>query len=201
MFDPKKIIENKYVLYIILFVTITNVLSFVYLNNIDALIFFIIIGLLSTFFSKNMTINLLTSIIATNIFATHTFVQEGMETKKKEKKKEKMKNKKKKANKKQGFAPINEEEDMEIGKRIDYASTLEQAYSNLENVLGKEGMSGLTKETEQLVNQQKSLMTTMKDIGPMVNMAKKTLSGLDMGNLKETLSNVTGMMNTLKGNK
>lgn len=183
----KKILQNKYLLYITLFVAITNILAYVYKNNIDALIFFIVIGLLSTYFSKNMTINLIVAIISTNIFATHRLVYEGMTSKKKSKKNKKVKSKKK------------SKEDEAMGNRIDYAETMKQAYGNLQDVLGKEGMSGLTKETKQLVDQQKHLMTTMKDIGPMVDMAKKTLSGLDMGSMKEALSNVTGMMNSMKG--
>jgi uncharacterized membrane protein YcgQ (UPF0703/DUF1980 family) len=186
----KKILQNKYILYITLFIAITNILAYVYMNNIDAMIFFIIIGLLSSYFTKNMTMNLIIAIIATNIFASHRIIYEGMENKKKD-----TKSKSKKSNKKKKTKNT----DNVVGSRIDYAETMKQAYTNLQDVLGKEGMSGLTKETKQLVNQQKNLMSTMKDIGPMVDMAKKTLSGLDMGSMKETLSNVSGMMNSLKG--
>jgi hypothetical protein len=243
MIKLRNLLKNEYVLYGVFFLAITNVLGYLYMNDFQSLTFFLVIGLLSTFFSKNMIVNLLVAIVSTNLLFARNTMREGMKGGKGKKKKggekheddstkeglagkkqkkmtkktkESMEAKKNKTGagasagtekkKRQGFGQRNVPasspeslEDEEIGKRIDYASTLEQAYDNLQNVLGKDGMSGLTKETQQLVAQQKSLMSTMKDIGPMVQMAMKTLSGLDMGSLKDTLNNVTGMMNTLKG--
>jgi hypothetical protein len=56
--------------------------------------------------------------------------------------------------------------------RIDYASTLEQAYDNIENIIGEEGVRGLTDQTKSLMNQQKELMNSMKDMGPLLQSAE-----------------------------
>lgn len=56
--------------------------------------------------------------------------------------------------------------------RIDYASTLEQAYDNIENIIGEEGVRGLTDQTKSLMNQQKELMNNMKDMGPLLKSAE-----------------------------
>ena len=70
-------------------------------------------------------------------------------------------------------------------ERIDYAKTLEQAYDNLQNMLGKDGIKGLTSETTKLVQQQKGLMESLRGMGPMLKEAKTMMSGMkDMGSLE-----------------
>ena len=62
----KGILKDKVVLYIVLFFAITNVIGFVMLQNIDAVVTFAIIALLTSYFTKNMIIVLLVALIATN---------------------------------------------------------------------------------------------------------------------------------------
>jgi hypothetical protein len=208
----KKLTENKFILYLILFLAITNISGYLAMRDYTSVIVFICIAVINTYFTKNMIINLGITLLITNLFFAGNQIKEGMKNKKDNKKNNKNKSKDNKKNnnkntknQKQGFrqkhspAPATEsEEDEEIGKRIDYASTLEQAYDNLQNVLGSDGISGLTKETQQLVNQQKSLMETMKNVGPMLNMAKETMKGFDMKEISGVLGKVGGMMNTMK---
>jgi hypothetical protein len=63
-------------------------------------------------------------------------------------------------------------DDSKSGNRIDYASTLEQAYDNIENIIGEDGVRGLTDQTKSLMNQQKELMNNMKDIEPLLKSAQ-----------------------------
>ena len=63
--------NNKYVLYAVVFIALTNVVGYISVGDYDSLIFFCVIGLLSSYFSKNMIINLLVSILATNIAFTN----------------------------------------------------------------------------------------------------------------------------------
>ena len=80
----------------------------------------------------------------------------------------------------------NDDDDGE-GDRIDYSKTLEMAYDNLQDVLGKDGIKGLTGETKRLINEQQNLMASMKSIGPMMNQATgmmKTLKNMNLGGLK-----------------
>ncbi len=55
-------------------------------------------------------------------------------------------------------ASIKGETDESIGDRIDYAATMEQAYNNLQNMLGKDGMKSITNETKKLVSQTKKTL-------------------------------------------
>lgn len=59
------LLKNKNVLYVVLFFALANLFSYLMLKQLDAVAFFIIIGFLTTYFSKNMIVVLLTSMIST----------------------------------------------------------------------------------------------------------------------------------------
>lgn len=96
----------------------------------------------------------------------------------------------------------NDDDDSE-GDRIDYSTTLEQAYDNLQNMLGTEGIKGLTSETSKLINQQKNLMDSIKGMGPMMGQAKEMMASLQgmtggmggMGDMKKNLASLKKMTN------
>ena len=237
----EQLLKNKYVLYAVLFVAISHVLGYLTIRNYRALTLFIAIGLLTTHFTKNMTITLLSAIVFTGMFATSSLLEgnttkehakkededkdmvhegkESMESKeKKDDKKEKESMKAKKDDKdcpdgkcggeknhKEKFSQQNvpsstpaaaseSVEDEEIGKRIDYAATLENAYDNLQGILGAKGMDGLTKETQKLISQQSSLMKTLNTMTPVLNNAKSTLDNFDLGSITESLGSLQSMM-------
>lgn len=76
---------------------------------------------------------------------------------------------------------------------VDQAATLEAAYDNLDGILGKDGISSLTKETEFLVKQQKNLAKTMESMAPLVKNAKEMLAGFNLSSLKG-VAGVQGLM-------
>jgi len=65
-----QLLNDKNVLYIVFVVAILNLLGYLITNNLEAVVFFLIVGFLSTYFSKNMIIVLIIAIITTSIFAT-----------------------------------------------------------------------------------------------------------------------------------
>lgn len=69
------------------------------------------------------------------------------------------------------------------GDRLDYASTLEAAYDNLETMLDGESLGKLTEDTQKLMKTQQELFKTMESMAPMVSDAKKMMEGFNMGNL------------------
>lgn len=78
------LLKNKKMLYVVLFFAIMNIFSYLMLKQLDAVVFFIIIGFLATYFSKNMIVILLTSIISTFLLVQINMlgsVSEGMEDK------------------------------------------------------------------------------------------------------------------------
>ena len=83
---------------------------------------------------------------------------------------------------------VDEESDNAGGKRIDYAATLEMAYDNLDKMLGKKGMQGLTQETSKLAKQQKGLMESLKGMAPIMQNAKATLESMNLPEINKMAS-------------
>jgi hypothetical protein len=54
------------------------------------------------------------------------------------------------------------------GSKIDYASTIENAYDDLNKVLGSEGIKSLTDDTQRLMKQQMDLAKSMEGLTPIV---------------------------------
>lgn len=72
---------------------------------------------------------------------------------------------------------------------IDYASTVEEAYDNLNNVVGSEGIQGLTKDTKKLMEQQVQLAEAMKSMKPL------------MESMTPLLNQAGSLLNTMGGNE
>jgi outer membrane biosynthesis protein TonB len=80
--------------------------------------------------------------------------------------------------------------------RIDYASTLEEAYDNLDSILGGDGIKNLTNDTQKLMSKQQELFKSMESMAPMLNQAKSMLEGFDMKNLQGLASLATSFTAT-----
>ena len=76
------VLRNRNVLYLVLFAAIASLFNFLMRKQLDAVAFFIIIGFITSYFSKNMIIILLTSILSTFFLVQIKMlggrVQEGM---------------------------------------------------------------------------------------------------------------------------
>ena len=77
--ESSKLLTNKYFLYFIVFLASTNVLGYIVTNKINAIIFFILVSILTHQFSKNMAVILLVAIIATNFLMANKRMREGLE--------------------------------------------------------------------------------------------------------------------------
>jgi hypothetical protein len=193
-----KILTNKYVLYFIAFLSLTNVLGYMISGDINHIIVFILVGLIMTYFSKNMAIVLLVSLLMANLFSVSIIFREGFETDEKDNDKDDDKKKQKPdkvsvpKNDDSTPAPINDES-FEVGRgkrnpKIDYASTITDAYSQLNELIGKDGIKSLTNDTQTLMQQQLQLADSMKAIGPLIE------------GITPLLSQVKGMMGGLDAN-
>ena len=255
--------QNKFVLYGSLFAVLITIIRFVANRNFNGVILLTLIGVLMTYFSKNMIIVLLTAFISVTILdmlhiggsieGMKSSSKEGADTLKKTKKKsdtdeneedneeniegEETLHKdttaaaatppstadkpaadkpevksgtttatgesKPKTGSKQGMTQLSPanydgkdhsaEKPGKNGNRIDYASTLEQAYDNIENIIGEDGVRGLTDQTKSLMNQQKQLMENMKDMGPLLKSAEGFMKQITGG------GGISGITEMLKG--
>ena len=70
---------------------------------------------------------------------------------------------------------VTTEESFEVGRSkkrngydIDYASTIEDAYSNLNQIIGSDGIKQLTSDTQNLMKQQLQLADAMNSMTPLI---------------------------------
>lgn len=212
----KKLLTNKIVLNIVGVVAIFNMIGYLISGNITPVLFFIVLAILITHFSRNMIIVLGIPLILVNLFVMKSSSIEGMETNTSnsvdmDKIKDAIANKQNSSTtdeqdskSKQGLpiTPISSDtkttdESFEVGRAkkrgggydIDYASTVEDAYDQLNSILGSEGIKRLTDDTQKLMKQQMQLAESMKSMGPMIknmepmmNQAKNLLEGMDDSN-------------------
>ena len=194
----ENLLQNKYVLYLVLFIAITNILGYLAIEDFRSLMVFIAVAALASHFSKNMIVVLGSALIGTNILYASSRMREGFSTKKTkaedatkdEMEKEEAPKKKKKRSEEEVV-----EEDFDVKTpRIDYAATMEQAYDNLNKMLGEGGMKNLTKDTKGLMDQQKELMQQLKDFAPLMEQAGNMLDKLGgMDNLKGLMGKMGGI--------
>jgi hypothetical protein len=261
------LLRDKNVLYVTLFITIINMFAYLMFRQFDAVLFFVIIGLITSYFSKNMIIILLTAILSTNLAISIKLigkVKEGMENKDankdanakpKDAKPKDAKNKDKDANakpkvamnnkkdanaknkkkegmesqanddsagekepkcvgsdcnkkKKDGFtqqlnpAPIDgmdeDDDDFTSHPTVDYASTLESAYDNLDKLLSSDAINSMSEDTHRLAEKQQMLMGNINKLQPMMEKAGSMLESLNMDKMTGMLG---GLQEKLKGMK
>ena len=63
--DMNSLLRSRNTLYLVLFLAVMNLFSYLMLKQLDAVAFFIIVGFLATYFSKNMIIVLLAAMVST----------------------------------------------------------------------------------------------------------------------------------------
>lgn len=226
--NTKEILENKVVLYVVLFFAVTNFFGYLLLNNYNAAIFMAVVGFVASQFTKNMIIVLGASIVVTSMFVGSQTVKEGMSnaedekegmTPGKEDKKEDNKEDKKEDNKEKfqpSLSPKSLEEDKEeddykpqsekLQKRmkaegpnsIDESATIEAAYKNLDKLLGSDGVASMSKESNSILANQNQLMKNLENLEPMVNKAHSMIEGLQSSG---TLDKLEGMISKFGGGK
>ena len=219
----QEITTNRFVLYFVVFLALTNILGYAVAGKDVCVILFLVVGLLSSYFTDNMTIVLIIPTIVVGFFAvcemTDTYIKEGMnhngntddENKKNKKNKKKkavsvgeavvdidvdevsvVKKLKKKGAKKGSVEPSENTQttkekmsgmSRKPASRIDYSSTIEDAYENLNSILDGDSIQSLTADTQNLMKQQVHLADAMKNMGPLMENAKSMLKSIKLDGL------------------
>lgn len=257
-------LNDKNVLYIVAFLAIMNFFGYIILRDSYALLIFLSVGFISTYFSKNMTVVLLSTLLLTNFITllSRNFIvnKEGFDataetdaaaagedaatadspdaTAKKPDSADATAKKPvvasgvagaggasnkaskkvaasasstaaavqngKKATTKEPMtelspASLDDEDDLPINNRVDYAKTLEKAYDNLEDLVGKDGVNGLTSQTTVLMDQQQKLMENMKSMEPLLKTAQSFLDKFESSSMGKLFEKIPGMSSMFGG--
>jgi hypothetical protein len=247
----QSMLQDKNVLYIVAFLAIINFFGYIVLRDSYALLIFLSIGFISTYFSKNMTIVLISTLILTNFITvisrnlvnskegfdaakkpdaitdeSATMVDgvagkpapkakpaaakpaaaasvpsgvTGAGTSGKASKKKLTTTSTSEAMTELSPATINEEDDLPVNNRVDYAKTLETAYDNLENLVGQDGVRGLTSQTNTLMDQQQKLMENMKSMEPLLKTAQSFLDKFESSSMGKMFEKIPGMSSMFGG--
>jgi hypothetical protein len=225
-----KLLTNSWVLKIVFITSLVSVLSYIVLGNIDAFAFFVVMAALIRYFSRNMIIILGVPLILVNLYVlnkSNKNNKEGLENNNdsgsntnlaKKASQAKVIDKLNSEKRTQDSTPITPpiigsktDESFEVGRPkkggahdIDYASTIEDAYDELNKILGSDGIKRLTDDTQGLMKQQAQLAESMKGMAPLIQgmapMMKQAQAILgDMGNDKEGLGSIMNMAKKLAG--
>ncbi len=105
---------------------------------------------------------------------------------------------------------VKTDESFEVGRKksasskIDYAATIEDAYDELNKILGSDGIKRLTSDTQGLMKQQADLAKSMEamtpliqSIMPMAEKAQKMMESMESGN--GSLGSVMEMAKKMSG--
>jgi hypothetical protein len=187
-----KILTNKWVLNIVAILALLNVIGYMVMGNFNHVLFFIVLAVLVRYFSKNMVIVLGVPLLVVNLFSlkgNSYYNIEGMETNTTDHSDTIKKINEEKQKSAEPLMPgtdmehktdapkssnVKTDEHFEVGRaknggsKIDYASTIESAYDELNKVLGSDGIKSLTDDTQKLMKQQMQLAESMHTLGPMV---------------------------------
>ena len=193
----EKVLTNKYFLYLITFLSATNVLGYLAMNKVRPVIFFSLIGLVMTRFSKNMAVVLLVALVSTNLVMTNKIIREGNQGMKKEEIKEEIKEKKQSTEEKKDAFKPNITPAKVTEPRLDYAGSIKSQFSELQELLGEDGIKGLTKDTMDLMKSQQNMIGQMNDVAPMMKQVQDMVKGLGDGN--GNMGDIKEMMRQLKG--
>ena len=231
----QNLLTNKIVLNVVCVLSALNLIGYLAMGKITAILFFIVLAILITQFNKNMIIVLGVPLILVNLFVAkgYSFV-EGAETMGGDNgtttatttpnsstatTPPKAAALKKAQDKKTAgglpmtslssiaatpdkttpdtTTPDTTDESFEVGRakrrgagpQIDYAATVEDAYDNLNSILGGEGIQKLTGDTQKLMKQQMQLAESMKNMKPMIDslepmmlQAQEMMKGMGDGN-------------------
>jgi len=242
-----KLLSNKITFYVVLVLSIINIIGYLAISNFNAIIFFALIGIISRQFSNNITVVLIIALIATSLLVSTKLIKEGMTSKKPKKVDEdeddtkdanpnfndstkvkeavhtlKQNDTKPKAKpvdiKKPTIVPSKpvKQSDSNVvvplhnesftsankngkkgGPRIDFASTLEDAYTNLDNMLGSDGIKNLSSDTKKLMGQQQNLFKSMESMTPLLGQAQEMLKTFDM----KSITGLAGLADKLNKKK
>lgn len=235
-------LKNRLVLNIVSILSVISIVGYLMTKNMNAIVYFIALGILVFLFTKNMIIVLGVPLVLVNLFFTANAVKEGLENNDSKKtteapsttttKQQTTKQQEPQPQSSKGStnakidsdmvlnsttdasdltsapgATTTTDESFEVGRskkrsgggyKVDYASTVEDAYDELNKIIGGDGIKRLTSDTQNLMKQQLQLAEAMKGMGPLIqNMAPlmEQAQGLmnGMGSGKDGLGDIMKM--------
>ena len=199
----KSLMKNKNFLYFVLFIAVVNAFGYLMMRQFEAVMLFVLVGFLTTYFSNNMIVVLLTAIVVTNIYASPRLnlkFKEGMKGDKGKKEDEEEADEED-GEDTEGLVALQPADLPPNGKKsnIDSAGTLEAAYDHLDKLLESDAINKMSDETQKLASQQDKLMKNIDKLEPMLSSAegmiqKLGILGKNNDKNKKQIENITNKL-------
>ena len=236
------LLTDKNVLYLTLGAAVLNLAMYAIMREFEAIIFFLIMGFLTSAFSKNMIIIMLTAIVSTFfvvLVKIFTKVREGFKQQNGEEAEgedaienmtelqpadfedvdsdveEDETDKKKKPTKAKAKAGASAKAKAKAGAsakakpsasasasasakasagpkgaekpQINYASTLEAAYDNLDKLLSSDALKNMSVDTQRLASKQQNLMGNIEKLTPMIGNAQRLMESMNVDGMADKI--------------
>jgi hypothetical protein len=85
-----------------------------------------------------------------------------------------------------------------VEQQLGKATEVEQAYDNLEKIMGTEKINSISTDTKDLIKQQNELIKQLKTMTPALNSAMSSLGNLDLNKLTGMFNSATKNLSELK---
>lgn len=210
--------KSKVVYYMTLLLSLVTVVGFIYDRDYSSIGLFSLVAVALYYYTKNKVVILAIAVLFSNLLKVSISFKEGLEENGETQNDEDetgasgamnthegTQNAKKECvgegceTQKQGMSTIspqslNDEDDVD-NSFVDRSKTIENAYSSLDSIVGKDGVGKLSKETENLLKKQNQLMDTVQNLGPIMDNMNKLVSGMEnMSGSGSPLANIIGGM-------
>jgi hypothetical protein len=158
------LLTNKWVLYIMLILGVFDVFNFYQNGQMMSLYVFLFVGILTSFFCKNMIVIIVTAIAIAHIFTYGERMSEGFTEEEEEEEEDK----------KEGLEDDVEDEDEDAKKKkekpemVPSADAIQNAAEGLAGQIKKNGVDGLSKETFDLIQAQQTLLDNLGKMSDFV---------------------------------
>lgn len=86
----------------------------------------------------------------------------------------------------------------QMQKQLGKATEMEQAYDNLEKIMGKDNIQSISTDTKDLIKQQNELIKQLKTMTPALNDAMSSIGNLDFSKLSGMFNSATQALSQLK---
>lgn len=167
LFDMKSLLHNTFVLYFILFISVAYLFFFMQTGNFRSVFVFLLVGFLTSFYSKNMIVVLTCALIGTRIISTMDSLHEGLETKEGHTDKNKTYDKKSKTN-----GEESSEEDEAIDEAIDEELEGVSNKEIKELLTSEETRKAIQEDLQGMLKTQEQMIEGMSKLGPLIDKAE-----------------------------
>lgn len=211
--DFKSLAKDKNVLRIVVILSAANVLGYLLLRELDAIALFAVIGFLTSYFSKNMIVVLLTALVATNFLIVSRrvgSVREGMTTGSDDEEDEEAEKPKAKKLKKVDGASSAVDEEMGSGRKdkledaapigagaVDKKKTSKLNQDSVSKHLSAESKADISKKQNSMYEKNEKLMEQLEMMTPAVEKSMKILETVPMEKIDAMVDKISSMMGKL----